>query len=410
MKRTTNDWTRRDIVRVGAATLLPAWLGTQAPRRKRIAAIVTEYRWFSHADVIVGRILDGYSPNGVHRRPRTQIVSMYTHQVPKNDMSVELASRHGFTIYPTVAEALTLGGPALAVDGVLLIGEHGTYPVNELGQTLYPRFELFQQVIAVFRKSGRVVPLYFDKHFSYSWQQAKTMYDEARALGIPWLAGSSAPLEVRSPDLEIPYDDPLSEALAIGYGEPDAYGFHTLEVLQCMVERRRGGETGIARVEFVQGDAVWRWRDGEGRWSTPLLDAALARYPRLTPGRMEDNVKQPVLFKLTYRDGLRAAVYLLDGHVGSWSFAARNPDRPELYSTYVDDTRDQRSLPNFDGLVYCIEELFTAGKPMYPVERTLLTTGALAFCFKSLKSGGPLDTPELAIAYRAPLHTYYQKS
>src|SRR5262245_41791429 len=81
--------------------------------KKHVAAIVTEYRYYSHADVIVGRILESYFPNGVRKDSRTQIVSMYTDQVPANDMSRDLSAKHGFKIYPTIAEALTLGGNKL---------------------------------------------------------------------------------------------------------------------------------------------------------------------------------------------------------------------------------------------------------------------------------------------------------
>lgn len=101
---------------------------------KKVAAVVTEYRKWSHADVILRNLLGGY-PDGT--RPGLELVSLYTDQVPKTDMSRELAKKHGFTIYPTIAEALTLGGKTLAVDGVLLIGEHGDYPDNAKGQKLY---------------------------------------------------------------------------------------------------------------------------------------------------------------------------------------------------------------------------------------------------------------------------------
>src|SRR5213593_3286629 len=106
-------------------------LHSAAQTKKTVAAIVTVYRYYSHADVIVGRILEGYSPNGKPVTPRTQIVLMYTDQIAEKDMSRELAKKHGFKIYPTVREALTLGGESLAVDAVLLIGEHGQYPTNE---------------------------------------------------------------------------------------------------------------------------------------------------------------------------------------------------------------------------------------------------------------------------------------
>src|SRR5947207_4403495 len=95
---------------------------------KKVAAVVTEYRKWSHADVILRNLLDGY-PDG-KTRPEMQLVSLYTDQVPKGDMSRDLARKHGFTISESIADALTLGTCGLAVEAVLSIGEHGTYPDN----------------------------------------------------------------------------------------------------------------------------------------------------------------------------------------------------------------------------------------------------------------------------------------
>src|SRR5215212_10045624 len=117
---------------------------------KKIAAVVTEYRKWSHADVILRNLLDGY-PDG--KKPDLELVSLYTDQVPKGDMSRDLAQKHGFKIHDTVAECLTLGGKELAVDAVLSIGEHGTYLDNEKGQKLYPRRRFFEEITAVFEKS-----------------------------------------------------------------------------------------------------------------------------------------------------------------------------------------------------------------------------------------------------------------
>ena len=384
-------------------------LQSAAPK-KTVAAIVTEYRYRSHADVIVGRILEGYFPDAKRVTPRTQIVSMYTDQIAEKDMSRDLAAKHGFKIYPTVREALTLGGKGLAVDAVLLVGEHGQYPTNEKGQKLYPRFELFQQIIEVFKQSGRSVPTFSDKHLSYSWAKARTMFDEARQLRFPFMAGSSIPVTVRVPELELALGTPIEHALAVGYGGLDAYGFHTLETLQCMVERRAGGEKGIRAVEALEGDEVWKWRDsGEGRWSAPLLAAALARGRNTTPGAPEQNAKKPVLFLLEYRDGFRAAAYMLDGHASDFLFAAKLKDRVEPASCLF-GLPGGRDLPHFDGLVHCIEEMFTTGKPVYPVERTLLTTGALDFLLEARYRKKRLETPELKVEYRAPARTYFQRS
>src|SRR5688572_19263087 len=364
----------------------------------------------SHASVICGRILEGYRPNNIPVEPRTRIVTMYTHQVPPNDLSRGLAEKHGFRMAKTIDDAITNGGDRLVVDAVLFVGEHGDYPTNEKGQKLYPRYELFEQIVETFRRVRRSVPVFTDKHFSYSWEKAKRMYDWSRELRFPLMAGSSIPLTVRTPELEIPYGAKFEHAVAVGYGDIDAYGFHTLESLQCMVERRAGGETGIAAVQFVEGDAVWQWRDSDaGRWSAPLLDAALATSPRTRPGRMEENVKRPVLFLIEYRDGLRAAAYLLQGHASNFLFAGKLRGEGQVRATNFGMVGEGRPLAHFDGLVHCIEEMFVTGKPLYPVERTLLTTGALALLFDS-RGSGRRETRELKIEYRAPRNTYFQRA
>lgn len=403
MDRGLNPWSRRQFLASAAAPLAPA-------PKKRIAAIVTEYRYYSHADVICGRILEGYSPDNVRVEPRTQIVSMYTDQIAEKDMSRDLAAKHGFRIYPTVAEALCLGGDRLAVDAVLFVGEHGNYPTNDRGQKLYPRHELLQKIVDVYRRSGRAVPTFSDKHLSYSWPKAREMYGWSRELRFPFMAGSSIPLTVRVPELGLPHNCRIDAAVSVGYGELDAYGFHTLETLQCMVERRRGGEKGIAAVEWIDGDAVWKWRDGPGKWSAPLLDAALATNPNAKPGRPETNCRRPAVFVLHYRDGLRAASYMLDGHQSGFLFAAALHGQAKPVASHFGFTSGGRPLPHFDGLVRCIEEMFVTGTPVYPVERTLLTTGALAFLFESRARGTRVETPELNIGYRAPVNCYFQRA
>lgn len=382
---------------------------------KKVAAIVNTYYPLSHADVIVGRFLDGYAPNGVRVEPRCRIVSMYTAQIAsgrRKDMSRDLASKHGFTIYPTVAEALTLGGDRLAVDAVLLIGEHGDYPVNEKKQKLYPRFERFQEIVEVYRASKRSVPTFSDKHLSWSWPSAKRMYDEARSLKIPFMAGSSVYVSGRTPELTLPLNAPLECAVGVGYpagnnwnGEGlESYGFHALEAFQCMVERRAGGEKGIAAVETLMGDAVWKWRDSQrGRWSAPLLNAALQCAAKPIPAP----APQAAVFLLEYRDGFRAAVYMLE-EAGNL-FAAQWKGRAEPVATRFGYPEGKgRRLAHFDGLVHCIEELFLTGKSPRPIERTLLVTGALAALLDSKYHGRRMETPELAIAYRAPKSDYFQ--
>lgn len=376
--------------------------------RPKVAAIVTEFRHRSHADVICTRILDGYFPNGRRQDPRTRIVSMYTDQVPPDDMSRGFAHRKRYRIYPTVEEALTLGGDRLAVDAVLLIGEHGDYPVNERGQKLYPRHRLFKAIVDVFRDSGSNAPVFCDKHLSYSWAKAKEMYDWALELRVPFMAGSSIPVTVRTPELAIRRGAKVTRAVQTGYGPLDSYGFHTLESLQCMVERRLGGETGVESVHMLEGAAVWRWRDGDGAWSRPLLAEAVARNPVGRIGGIEGQCSEPAVFVVKYRDGLDAAAYMLDTCMRGWDFAAEVDGA--VVSTHFGQVPRTRDLPHFDGLTHCIEELFVSGKPLYPVERTLLTTGVLAFLFDSRERGARVATPELSVKYSAPEDTFFQRT
>src|SRR5262245_36030172 len=254
--------------------------------KKKVAAVVTEYRRWSHADVIVGKLLEGLHHDG-KAYPDLQLVSMYVDQRPKGDFSEGLAKKHKFTIYKTIAEALRGGGKALAVEGVLLIGEHGKYPDNKIGQKLYPRRRFFEETCAVFEKDKKSVPVFTDKHLAAEWKDAKWMYDRAKALFVPLMAGSSLPVTFRKPALKLAMKCELTEAVQIGYGPFEGYGFHALESLQCMVERRKGGEVGVKSVQCLQGQAMWQAMD-KGQWSKALLDAASKLVPEHAKGDMRE--------------------------------------------------------------------------------------------------------------------------
>ena len=249
---------------------------------KRVAALVTEYRRHSHADVIVGKIPEGYLYDG-KEGPDLRVVSMYVDQFPGGDMSRDLAKKYKFTITKTIDEALTLGGKNLAVDGVLCIGEHGKYPTNQRGQILYPCRRFFQKATNTLARVGRSVPVFNDKHLAATWEDGLWMYQRARQLFVPLLAGSSLPVTWRRPALTLPRHCEIVEAVQVGYGPFEGYGFHALESLQCMVERRRGGESGVRAVQCLQGEEMWRAMD-RGVFSRALLEAALARVPAHAQG------------------------------------------------------------------------------------------------------------------------------
>src|SRR5579864_7413597 len=189
--------------------------------KKRIAAITTVFFKYSHADDIITKFIEGYAIAERIHAPHCQVVSMSIEQFPSSDIGRGMAARYNIPLFGSATEALTLGGAELAVDGVLLVGEHGDYPINQKGQQLYPRRRLFEEVVNVFRRSGRSVPVYNDKHFSYSWQNAEWMYRQSRALGFAMMAGSSVPVAWRRPPLAFRAGIPLEGALAVGFGGLD---------------------------------------------------------------------------------------------------------------------------------------------------------------------------------------------
>src|SRR5947209_5760605 len=239
---------------------------------KKVAAIVTTYHRYSHADNLVTRFMEGYSIVGESYPPPCRVASLYIEQVTDTDVGRPLARQWRIPLVKTPAEAVTLGGNELAVDGVLLIAEHGDYPLSPKGQKLYPRRRFFEEVVKVFRASKRSVPVFNDKHLAYCWADARWMYDQSKELGFPMMAGSSVPLARRRPPLAPEVGVEWERALAVGYGHAsyaEAFGYHPLEALQVMTERRKGGETGVQAVQYLEGKAAWAAAQA-GKWDRAL--------------------------------------------------------------------------------------------------------------------------------------------
>lgn len=385
----------------GLASLPAPFALSDEPREPLpVAAVVTEYANNTHTDVIVGKILDGFDQQG-GPGPALKLVALYTDQVPKRDLSRELADRHGFSIATTIDEALTGGTDRLQVAGVISIGEHGNYPMTpHTKQKMYPRRRFFDGIVETFRRVGAVVPIFNDKHLAFNWNDASHMYQTAAAMEIPFMAGSSCPVTWRMPPLSLPIGCEIESAMSIGYGGLEAYGFHALETLQCIVERRAGGETGVARVGVLQGDAIWQARDA-GQWQEELLHAALAVMPGVRPGDPRLLLRdRGAFYQLEYRDGLRATVAMASGLATQFGFAAKLRGREQPVATWF-KLQEEKPFGHFAYLLRAIESMIRTGQPAYPVERTLLTSGVLDRVMHSLAEGGTqFETPELAIRYQ----------
>jgi hypothetical protein len=187
--------------------------------------------------------------------------------------------------------------------------------------------------------------------------------------------------------------------LSVGYGHPsygEGYGYHPLEGLQVMAERRKGGETGVKAVQYREGKEAWE-AAREGRWERKLLDAALAKVPGLK-GKVEEQDVEAIVYLIEYRDGLQSAVYVSPRHCQEFAFAGRAKGKSEPLACWYELPKPQRD--HFSFLVQAVAKMMVTGKPTYPVERTLLTTGLVDAVLESKNNGHRrIETPELGVKY-----------
>jgi len=400
-----------------AAALLGAPIHAAPTRRKTIALIGTEVRLHSHAQHFIDRFLVGYGWNGGWRRPELDLVSLYIDQHPQGDLSLTTAARHKVPIYPTVAEALTRGTGKLAVDGVVVIAEHGQYPKTAIGQTRYPRYQFFKEIVKVFEDSGRSAPVFNDKHLSTEWSECVEMVADARRLGFPFQAGSSLPVTRRMPAIDLPVGTRMVESVCVAYGGPDSYDIHGLETAQCMSERRKGGEVGIQRVTALRGEPFWN-RVAQRPETRRLVESALSRSHNLPvkDGYPTDpvtlNWARRVFpngwgYFIEHRDGFHTTLAMVD--IRDFNYAGLDRSgRIHSCQMYLPmPTHGSTTADFFNPQIRHIERMVLTGRQPYPVERTLLTSGMTLAGVQSLHRGTPVETPEMAVRYSVPNESWF---
>ena len=395
---------------------LSACHAKEPPEEKiKVAVVTTILRHRSHSDVILENFLLPYVFNGKEIDPREkfEIASLYLDQVAggreapreKKDISQGVARAFDIPIYETIEEALCLGGEKLAVDAILIIAEHGNYPRNAKDQQLYPKKRFFDEMLAVFEKSGRVVPVYNDKHLSHSWNEAKTMYNQSQSMGFALMASSSVPLAERKPAMEVPPESKIEEAILIHGGVIETSNFHGLEAMQSILEWREGMESGVAEVQALHGDALWEAAE-QGLWSPNLAKAAMqTEFPDDTQSFKEmcaTRFPNSSFFGILihYKDGTRATILKMSINSTGWYFACKIEDDPHPLATRF-YTGPWRNRGLFPALSHAIQSLFQKGQSPYSLERTLMTSGLLAAAMESHSKGGVLlKTPQLEFSYQ----------
>ncbi len=377
---------------VYVTTLYP--FTVHAIRIPKVAGITTVYRHNSHADVILSRLLQTDSLDGKGPHSALKLDSMFVDQIAKNDYSQPYSQKYRIPLRKSIRETILDNDNQLSVDGVLIVAEHGQYPKSAIGATQYPKKRFFGEVLQAFDQAGRVVPVFNDKHLADNWTDAKWFYDEAKKRSIPIMAGSSIQGTWREPAVDVKRGGKLKQIVGLSYHTLDAYGFHGLEFLQSLAERRAGGETGVTRVRCLTGPAVWQ-AEKDGVYDRTLLDRALASLktrPIPQGKKVEDLVKEPNLIVIDYADGLRVCMFTLNYVIAEWAAAWQYEDGTvEACTTY---TQEARPFTHFSVLLKGIAKMVQSGQPTWPVERTLLTSGILEAALISQSKGGtPVETP-----------------
>jgi len=398
-------------------------LGYSSGPRKRIAFLGTTVFQHSHSQHFIDRHAMGYTWGGRWQMPRFDVASVYIEQTPEADLAKSRIEKYGLKSFTSIADALTLGSSKLAVDGVVIIAEHGKYPVNEKGQTRYPRYDWFKQVVKVFEDSGRSVPVFNDKHLSTKWDECVEMVEDSKRLGFGFLAGSSLPVTWRLPETEVPFGTPMSESACVCYGGVDSYDFHGLETAQCMSERRAGGEVGIRSVHALKGENLWNELEKPDREvSRKLVVAALTRshnlpvetgYPT-APVSFEwarRNLVETIGYLIEHGDGFRTTMLMTN--IRDFNYAGMRKDTGEILSCqmYLPMPGSSATTADFfNPLARHVETLVLDGKSPYPVERTLITSGMVIGGVESLFQGEKqIATPEMKVPYQAnPESNYWQ--
>ncbi|QNE35620.1 hypothetical protein [Leifsonia shinshuensis] len=407
--------------------------------RPRFAAIVNEYWPGSHADLLIGRMHEGYELLWTPAEPLSSLDALHVLDPGPTDVGGERALEWGVRQAAGVAEALSAGGTGVDVDGVVLIAERNPRSgrpeeIDGRGRPQDSRHELFLRVAQACEQSGRTVPVFLDKHVGNSWSEIKEVYDTARRLSIPLMAGSSLPVTVRCPPVEIPFGSRVKEVVVVATGSGEPPIFHPLELVQSMIERRAGFETGVASVRFVSGEQFWDAYTNGGVWSRDLADAAIDAVPHFAEGAREYYRRFPTevvgggaavpprgreeAVVVDYNDGTRVSVLLLTGFMLRRSVAVRLADAPEPVVTWTPTGAKLSDVPmvgaevarpgqkkpptwNFDHLAAFVDRFLFTGRSPFPIERTVLTSGILDAAISSRRLGGAaVETPHLDIAYR----------
>lgn len=402
---------------------------------KKVAAVVTQYLPRGSADAIVGKILEGYAYDG-KEKPGLKLVSLVEHAPHPSGTAESLSHTfhfdyygyHGGTNFDQLVQKALFYRPSWfsrkrLVDGVILVCEQGPYDrPGPSFQTAYPKRLFFNAVFNAFRHYERVCPVFNFKHLAVATADAFDVYRRANDLNVRLMAGSALPLSwrmeidnsnspaIQTPFAALPMDAPIAHGVQIAAGDAETHGLHALETLQCMMECRLGGESGIADIQYFPADRTDKmWRDyfhEVGAGEEPLIDRIVMSAPHdpainsfPSAQRIIQNDVSNFICLIKYQDRTKSTIIMANGWVQEIVFNDGGPQinivqnlpfvcRMANGSYYDTKFTVQNVQPTgiFKYLVQAIEYMIRHGEPVYRVERTLLTTCILDHMMK-LRAG-----------------------
>lgn len=359
---------------------------------RKIAFLLEEFSKPSPAQQLLDRFLMGYPRDGAMQKPPCEEGSVYITLGTNEPDFEKRTDDFELSISPNAAAAVE------EADAVVVVSRRPGAMANE--RLLQIALERAPAGSACFVHGA----------LSNTLERGREFLELARSRQISLLAGTPLCVTWRLPEVDVPRGTPLIEALIVVQGASPGAELHALEGLLPVIERRRGGESGVHSVQFVEGNDFWR--AGEKRlWSWPLLAAAISRShtPQGDPvldGRTQDLVglglvqklaRHPRGWLLEHRDGLRSALLVLDGVIADFNFAVRARDGDIAAQLF-------RAPPpaehHFSRLAAAMEDFFRKGSSPWPIERNLLIVGLLeTFRKPASRSGKRIETPGLNIGY-----------
>jgi hypothetical protein len=115
---------------------------------------------------------------------------------------------------------------------------------------------------------------------------------------------------------------------------------------------------------------------------------------------------------IEHRDGFHTAIFLTD--IRDFNYAGMRADNGQIIGCQMMlpmPTQSATTADFFNPLTYHVEQMIVQGRTIYPIERTLLTSGMVIGGVDSLAAQQtPVETPDMQVVYQGPEESMFWQS